>query len=127
MEERIKNLRKEFEGWFGRLLVCPTTTSYGCFMRDVLRGRKQYLWREYLRLIRGGKPFYEGVDYTEAEKLMKTNLHEKEYEKLMDRLDTLRDHFKNNNIPPLDRSQCLTLTEECLEILDPGGEYIGSL
>lgn len=55
------------------------------------------------------------------------HLSEKEYDAVIEGLDTLRDHFKNNNILPLSRSECLQTAEACLEILDPGGKYRESL
>ena len=46
--------KKYFENWFNDLLLASTMIPHGCFMRDVLRGKKRELWDEYIRLCKGG-------------------------------------------------------------------------
>ena len=54
--------KDEFDQYFTRLMVESTGS---CFERDVLRGCKGDLWKEWKRLIEGGEPKFQTIPETD--------------------------------------------------------------
>jgi len=70
-------LKDEFEKWFSGLLL-DTSRNKSCFWRDVLRGCKEHLYQEFLRLNFGGEATLQAISSKSDEMIRAASMAAKE-------------------------------------------------